>query len=133
MPELKALLEQADGGNEKGVLLLAKTQIETQEQELKLLEKILGAVQLDLKKDTLLLHGTPNNPISFTQVFRNQPIRYAFSFGYSPAELGLHLRVPKYHPLKFREVWLCFSDPLYELIDNKSNKAALWQALQQVF
>lgn len=112
---------------------MAKTQPETQEQELNLLEKILGAVQLNLNKDTFLLHSTHTRPISFAQLLRNQSFRHFFSFGYTPAALGLHLQVPKYHPLKFREVWLCFSDPLHELLDNKSNKAALWQALQQVF
>ena len=133
VPEPENGLKHALGNNEQGVILIARTQPKTHEQEIELLEKILSAVKLDIKKDTLLFNVTNQELISFSQIIRNRTVNQAFFFGFTPPDLGLHLKIPKYHPLKFRGVWICFSDPLHELLQNKTLKAALWQALQQIF
>ena len=101
-------------------IIIDKPWIETKEDERIQLEKILKAIKLELKAVRI---------ISRQSFDLNQGTQYnsaIISFG-----CKIKPSIPKYQIHKHRNTNVILSDPLNEL--SKSNKEALWNALQEIF
>ncbi len=97
-----------------------------------LLDKILGAVQQDLKKDCLVLQQ--EQPALYKDIKQVVNLQRLLVFGWSPADLGLHLQLRPYQLATFEETQLLFSHNLAAIAANKNKeKQHLWVKLQELF
>lgn len=97
-----------------------------------LLEKILGAVKQDLKKDCLVIQQ--KDAVAFKDVQQAIPVKRLLVFGWTPADLGLHLAIRPYQLVAFGGVELLFSHNLDAIAANvHQEKQQLWGQLQQLF
>ncbi|MGH1339372.1 MAG: hypothetical protein ACRBFS_24850 [Aureispira sp.] len=101
-------------------------------ENLTLLEKILGAVKQDLKNDCLVIQE--EETIAFKDLQQAIPVQRLLVFGWTPADLGLHLTIRPYQFVTFDGVELLFSPNLEAIAANvHKEKQQLWTPLQQLF
>lgn len=101
-------------------------------ETLALLEKILGAVNQDLNKDCLLIQE--NQAIAFKDIKQITTVQRLLVFGWTAANMGLHLTIRPYQPVVFDGVELLFAPDLAIIAANKhKEKQQLWLQLQQLF
>lgn len=99
---------------------------------LALLEKILGAVQQDLQKDCLVLQQ--KKAVAFKDILQVTAAKQLLVFGWTAAEIGLHLAIQPYQLVNFAGVKILFSHSLTAIAANKNKeKQQLWAQLQQLF
>jgi len=126
------LLEKCSGKNEKKLLIVCLSS-DKKVEATTFLQKILGALHLDIQKDVLLLEITPREQFSFIELCRNADIETAIFFGVKPHRAGLNLNARPYHLLRFAGKTFLFADDLQKLQANLPLKKALWQGLQELF
>lgn len=100
------------------------------EQETELLEKILSAIKVDLKKEVLCLHLNTEENLALGPLTRNLEIPLILNFGCSMKQLKLNIPEQKYMVYHFRSTRFVNSDSLEELMKNKQLKMLLWNALK---
>ncbi len=126
------LLGKCSGNNDKKLFIVCSS-TEKKGEDVNFLQKILGAVHLDIQKDVLLLHVTPSEQFSFIELCKKVDIETAILFGLSPRQAGLNLNIPPYHPLRFADKTFLLADNLQKLQTNLPLKKALWGCLQELF
>lgn len=126
------LLPMLQGGFARRVLLLL-VQEEESAPARAFLEKILGAVQLNLERDTLWAEISENSPVDVPAVVRKKQPDAVLVFGLSPQVCGLQADFSAYHPTHFYQTVFLFADRLSFIEREKDAKAKLWLALRQIF
>lgn len=111
------------------VLVLSKP---ATDEEQALLHKILQAIHLDIDQQGALLMQP--DPVAYKFLMQYCPsCKILLLFGFQPADLGLHLRIPPYKLVTFQDTQLLFSGTLSKIATNaRGEKMALWQQLQQL-
>lgn len=97
------------------------------------LEKILGAAKVNLQEDTLHIVLPEQDVLALGVFIREKQPAQVLVFGFSPAQLGIHLHLTPYEPAVLNDSILLFSDALSVLEPDKLLKTKLWNALQQIF
>ncbi len=97
------------------------------------LEKMLGAAQKQLLKDTVVLQLSDAPRINIMQHLRPRQPEQVLVFGLSPAQICLNIQVVHYQPIFFQNAQFVFADSLATLEPNKDLKAKLWTAMRVVF
>ena len=127
------MLQETTGGHTKGIAVIAQFEEGAEASELDLLYKILNSVQLDGKKDVLLLKSTPDTRFSLTAFCRQTDCQTVLLFGGDPHHLGLHFRLEKNTPFEINGLRGLWTDALPQLDQSRERKTALWAALQSLF
>jgi len=102
------------------------------------LEKVLQAVGYQLYEDTASIQVTSDQKLSLTQVLRVHSCAHVLLFGLSPQNLGIHLELPKYVPVRHGVQHYMLADDLEAIYEErqkggKKMSAALWNMLKQMF
>ena len=137
VPDQEATSIPFEGENRQHALVICQAAGEQGELQ-DFLGKILGAVNLDIKKDVTLLFITPGADLSLSRLARELPAEKVLVFGISPRRLGLQFEAPPYLPLTLGNTSYLFADDLMEIYKERraggrKRAAALWQALQLFF
>lgn len=112
---------------DKAVLIFCN--IELSETESDLLTKILGAIQYDLTKDALIVSLEEKDQVHLAPLLV-ESIQLVVAFGCTPTQLQTHIADQKYKAQHLLSRKFIFSDPLAALLENKTLKMALWNALK---
>ncbi|MEM9822326.1 MAG: hypothetical protein AAF985_14685 [Bacteroidota bacterium] len=118
--------------NHKKVIAIY-TEERSAKEHLDLLNKILSAVNFDLKEDVQSIPLSTEEKASFIGLQTNPPIDNVLLFGISAKQLGLHFDYELYAPLKCNGCRFLFADELAVISQDKSLKGRLWQSLQAMF
>lgn len=97
------------------------------------LEKVLGAVQLNLAQDTLFVALQSGGQVALTPLLREKQPTQVLVFGLKPDDLGLHVQPVLYQPVNFLQTNLLFADDLATLEPDRDRKTRLWAALKTLF
>lgn len=122
IPPHSLLLEE----DRKAYIFLAQT---ASEEELDFLTKVMQAVGLQLKEDVQLLTTPPKQSVQISNI----PLAPCFFFGVSPEVLGLHLELPLYQLVHYKNWQLLRGLAPRQIAQQKNHKLALWRALQEIF
>ena len=122
---------KSTGNNKKGVIIFSLSK--DTEKEIPFLTKILAAVKLNLTDDVALFSLTQNQAISLAEVLKTQQATKVLVFGAFNKDIGIHLNYQPYQPIIFNNIQFLFADDLLAIMNEKSRKAALWAALQDLF
>jgi hypothetical protein len=125
------------GQNEKHILILVDWGNDQETLE-PFLEKILAAVDLQLKIDTHVLSTTAGKTPGFALLRQKYNIKYVLMFGGSPSQLGLQFVLPRYTPTSLQTCTFLYSDSLKDIYEErqqggKQKSGALWQCLKSIF
>jgi hypothetical protein len=131
IPE-NSMLEQAKGGFAKRVFVAIQSEPAFPEN-INFLSKILTAAGLNLEQDTMFAELDPDPKTSFLPLVKEKQAECILVFGITPKQLGLNINCPLYQPFDFYGTTFLFADSLSRLEPDKTLKAKLWQALQQLF
>ncbi|MEM8528982.1 MAG: hypothetical protein AAGG68_30400 [Bacteroidota bacterium] len=93
-----------------------------------LLQKIIGAMKLDLEKDVLVAELEGNENLDANS------IRYKtlLSFGLSTKRVGIHYPLKKYQLLKKEEQQFLLADVLPKIAADRNLKGMLWNVLKDL-
>lgn len=95
------------------------------------LEKVLGAVGLDLQKDTLRVDIDPTQiPASAIGLLKAKRPEHVIVFGLTPKQLGFNIQVPFYQPFEWQQSVFLWAEALDVLEPDRTKKTQLWQALK---
>lgn len=137
VPEHKLKTEDLSGQGAAGILIAFAPGAQT-ENSLDYLQKILGAVKINMAEAAYTLPVMPRQQLQLNLSVLPQKLQYLFLFGIKPRQLGLHFVLPLYQPIKYNDVTYLIADSLSIIQEerqagNNQKAAALWQALQQIF
>lgn len=97
-----------------------------------LLEKILGAVQLNLQTaEVIELSKNPN--LDLSHIFTQKSVNQLISFGIMMSEVNLMLRLTPYQILESKGVKFISGVSLADLQNDIPKKKLLWGALKEMF
>ena len=116
----------------KDTRLLVISDISTEQHD-EMLEKMIGAVNLDIRTQASVITLPPESPIRLAAYCRGSNISEVLIFGLPPASLGLHIQGPAYHPLSIGGLHIIFAPSLDKIAGSKEMKLQLWQGLQNLF
>ncbi|MEM8908826.1 MAG: hypothetical protein AAGD05_13350 [Bacteroidota bacterium] len=131
-PEADSWQNSLRGGNQKKVLVVYD-KAQASASELRLLQKILLAVNLELPKDVLLLALETGQSSSFSALKTQYELQTVLIFGTNTQNLGLHFQQNKYEVITCQQTRFLLADELPQIASDKNLKATLWQALQLLF
>jgi hypothetical protein len=124
------LLSDAKGDFAKRVLVLTGTE-GNNSLLYTFLEKVLGAVGVDLQKDALWVAIDPEQaPVSAIGLFKAKQPAHAIVFGLTPEQLGFNIQVPFYQPFEWQQAVFLWAETLQVLEPDRTKKTQLWQALK---
>ncbi|MEM1321250.1 MAG: hypothetical protein AAGG75_13425 [Bacteroidota bacterium] len=132
VPEAQNSLEACRGSNQSPLLVVYRKE-ENMASSLELLKKILSAIGFDIEKEVLLLEVTNSQPYSFTALRTNAAFRKVLILGVDAQQLGLHFDYQPYQLLQHADYTFLFGDALSSIGEKRERKAALWNALKQLF
>lgn len=132
----EAYLQNIDfkGSNKKQALVINQLDDaqEVYAEHMLFLEKILGAVNLDMD-DIALINIPAGKSCRFVQLKNELEFNSLIAFGVMPERLSLSINYKKYHGFNFLETNILIADSLMELMPDKKNKALLWNELKKMF
>ncbi len=97
------------------------------------LEKIFNSVNINLLKDTQLIHFSKNTLRWLNPFFRENEIMKVFFFGVEPKNAGLNLEHIKYIPVELDGITYLFADEIGTIMNDQALKKHLWRALKEIF
>jgi DNA polymerase III psi subunit len=97
-----------------------------------LLEKILGAVQLNLQ-NVEVIEMNKNKGINLEHIFTQKSVSQLISFGVMMSEVNLMLRLTPYQILESKGVKFLSGVSLTDLQNDVPKKKLLWGALKEMF
>lgn len=95
-----------------------------------LLEKILGAIKVDLSKEVFMLHLGKTKHVHLGSLLRADNIHLVLNFGCPSKQLKLNIEDKKYQVLHLGATKYIYSDPIEALEKNKQLKMLLWNGLK---
>lgn len=95
-----------------------------------LLEKILGAIKIDLSKEVMMLQLKKTDQLHLGKILRNNNIRLILNFACNAKQLKLNIQNNKYQVLHLGATKYIYSDHIIALEKNKQLKMLLWNALK---
>ncbi len=95
-----------------------------------LLEKILGAIKVDLSKEVFMLHLGKTKHVHLGRLLREGNIHLVINFGCQSKQLKLNIEEIKYKVLHLGATKYIYSDPIDALDKNKQLKMLLWNGLK---
>lgn len=95
-----------------------------------LLEKILGAIKVDLSKEVFMLQLSKTNHVHLGRLLREGDIHLVLNFGCQSKQLKLNVEDIKYQVLHLGATKYIHSDPIDALEKNKQLKMLLWNGLK---
>ena len=113
------------------LVLLFDASEKMQAAEHKLLEKILGALGLDLEKVPIINLNEMYTP--YREICKKIRPEKIIAFGITALQLQLNVSGDKYKILELGGSKLLFSHGLSDIMNDKDKKKLLWGALQQLF
>ncbi len=137
VPERDSVSAQMRGQNQKNVLIVFPCD-ESKEELEAFLGKIFAAVQLDIKKDTIILNLTDRQRFSFIGTNQAQNFKTVIAFGIDAARMGVQFATPPYLPVQHEGTTFLFADDLEAIFEErqaggKQMSGALWAALKEIF
>lgn len=118
-------------GAKEVAIVLYKTDDNDETQEL--LEKIMGAVKLNLLQDTIICTLDKGEELTLQQLRQQGNMKQLLLFGVDAGVMGIRFQVADYQPLSWNNLVFLKCDSLSKIANNKKLKGALWQALQKIF
>jgi DNA polymerase III psi subunit len=100
--------------------------------DLELLEKILGAVQLNLQ-NVEVIEMSKNKGLNLEHIFTQKFVNQLISFGVMMSEVNLMLRLTPYQILETKGVKFISGVSLTDLQNDVPKKKLLWTALKEMF
>jgi DNA polymerase III psi subunit len=97
-----------------------------------LLEKILGAVQLNLQ-NAEVIEMSKNKGLNLEHIFTQKSVNQLISFGVMMSEVNLMLRLTPYQILETKGVKFISGVSLTDLQNDVPKKKLLWTALKEMF
>jgi DNA polymerase III psi subunit len=97
-----------------------------------LLEKILGAVQLNLQ-NVEVIEMSKNKGLNLEHIFTQKSVNQLISFGVMMSEVNLMLRLTPYQILETKGVKFLSGVSLTDLQNDVPKKKQLWGALKEMF
>ena len=128
-PESEYHKEDIIGNNQKGILVLSPENKLSNSNYI-LLQKILGAKNVDLDEDTLILRLPENPDINISRIIRDHNIKHLIIFGIQPKQVGINIQWKLYQKTKLGQLCILVSHNLEDLSNNQSLKRSLWQQLK---
>ena len=137
VPERDSVSAQLRGQNQKKILIVFPCD-ESKEELEAFLGKIFAAVQLDIKKDAILLKLTVRQRFSFIGVNQAHDFDKVIAFGIDAARMGVQFATPRYQPVQHEGITFLFADDLEAIFEErqaggKQMSGALWAALKEIF
>ncbi|NND31751.1 MAG: hypothetical protein HKN76_04110 [Saprospiraceae bacterium] len=99
---------------------------------MELLRKILKAIEIDLDQDTFQILSGSGNSFYLSDMLpssSNDP-KIIFSFGVSPQDLGMEIKLTHNRPFKLIGHRFLFSHSLKDINSDSEKKRELWKAIQ---
>ena len=122
------LEELSQSVKDKSTIVLHEAPLNDQAKDL--LEKILGAIKVDLSKEVFTLHLGKTKHVHLGRLLRAGNIHLVLNFGCSSKQLKLNIEDKKYHVLHLGATKYIYSDPIDALEKNKQLKMLLWNGLK---
>lgn len=97
-----------------------------------LLEKILGAVQLNLQ-NVEVIEMSKNKSLNLEHIFTQKSVNQLISFGVMMSEVNLMLRLTPYQILESKGIKFISGVSLTDLQNDIPKKKLLWGALKEMF
>ncbi|MDZ7898062.1 MAG: hypothetical protein U5N85_08545 [Arcicella sp.] len=97
-----------------------------------LLEKILGAVQLNLQS-VEVVEMSKNKGLNLEHIFTQKSVNQLISFGVMMSEVNLMLRLTPYQILESKGIKFISGVSLTDLQNDIPKKKLLWAALKEMF
>ena len=97
------------------------------------LEKVLKAVELDIKTQTGQFKLQSEDRFSLIQHLAYKQFDLWISFGIAPERLGLNFEHQKYQSLNFQDKTFLWVDAPQTIMEDPNLKKLLWVSLQQLF
>lgn len=120
-------LPEVEGEGAAGLLIVHQS---ATEEALELLQNILKAINLDMKKQSYRTIITAENALRFVSLPKKMNFDKVLVFGLSPNDLALHLRWDKYRLYQLSGYDFLFADSLDVLREQVALKKQLWTAIQ---
>lgn len=120
-------LPEVEGEGARGLLIIHQS---ATEEALNLLQNILNAIGLDMKKHSFRIVTTSQDQLRFVSLQKKLDFDKVLVFGCTPKDLGLHLRWANYQRYSLCEYDFLFADPLDALQEQVPLKKKLWSAIQ---
>lgn len=98
---------------------------------LELVQKILGAINIQHLNDVKQLLLKPRDAVSLYHLIKDSPINQIISFGFPLAQLGIHIDHLPYQIAEYKGVQMIISADLDIVSSNADHKKALWGALKK--
>ena len=98
---------------------------------LELVQKILGAINVQDLNEVRQLHLKPSDGISLYSLIKESNIKQIISFGFPVTQLGLHIDHKPYQMVAFKDLQMIISADLDIVNSNSDHKKALWGALKK--
>jgi hypothetical protein len=115
-------------------ILVVHQQHKQDGSELAFLQKVIGAAQLDIERDTLLAQWQAGQlPPSLFPLIRLKQPSVVLVFGWSPKDLGIQADFTRYQPVEFAGTTFLWADALHQLEPDRNLKGQLWTALKTLF
>ena len=133
-PENEHINSLIKGLNRQQFLIIYNSTIELEEELITYLQKILAAISIQLKEDTLFLNLPKEMKISISHLINSNGITKILLFGISPELLSLNIQIPPYAVFPFLEKKWLWADNLLDIFlerqqTNRPKAGALWTAL----
>lgn len=126
-----------EGNNARNILLIYEP--EADNNLLSFLERVFRAAQVDLQNDSYLLAVTDRSELpGYAQLSKSADFQMFISFGFKPADFGLHFNWAYYTPLEFQSKTFLFCDSVALLMEERAQNGSersgpFWKALQHIF
>ncbi len=118
--------------NQANVLVVLRDN-DYNEEEAKLLKKIINATGTDFEKEIILLKLKDEESIYLFDVLTSLKVNQVIVFGLNSNALGLNLIPKKYEIFSVSGQNVLLSDSLNVLLKDEQSKKSLWQSLKIFF
>lgn len=119
------------GNNKKHILVAVNSKDLSENSEF--LQKILGAIKLNVAEDCLVLEFSEDSQVSLNQLKETNQIRKVINFGVPHQSLGTQLPFTEHHVFPLEDMTLLTTKPLGEISKSQDLKKRLWNSLKEIF
>ena len=98
---------------------------------LELVQKILGAINIQDLNEVKQLYLKPSDGISLYGLLKESNIKQIISFGFPVTQLGMHIDHRPYQIVEYKDLQMIISADLDTVSNNSDHKKALWGALKK--
>jgi len=131
IPEPTAAQNLLLGKNKKNVLIVLNK--DEYSNHLDLVQKIIGAIGLNVHQDCAIYQLAEENYVKFSDIKSTIDIEKAIFFGIELDKLGLQIELKQNKIIRFSNTLILKTFTLSELQIDNQKKRTLWNALKSLF